>query len=717
MLLRDIPTGPMPKMEVPETLWGLRRMAMNLYWAWHPEVREVFARLDPEGWENTHSPLAVLLGRPDFERFMDDTENMALYQKSLAEFDAYLAGEDEAWFSARARPEHKVEGRGPIAYFCAEYGLHESVPIYSGGLGVLAGDHLKAASDMGVPCVGVGLFYRRGYFRQIIEHTGRQEHAYPKLDPKTLPVLRVLDPQTQVPLNVQVNLPGRTVHAGVWVVQVGRIPLLLLDTTILENRPADRPITHLLYVQGREMRLHQEMVLGVGGVRALRALSIEPSAWHLNEGHSAFMVVERLSEKIRDGISVDDAFDQLGESSVFTIHTPVPAGNERFDAGLVRELTGPMVQDGHLPLDRILEMGRGADGDPNIFDMTAFCLRVARGQNGVSQLHAATANGTWEKVTAKKILGITNGVHMATWLGRPMRGLFARHGVLADRLALEMEDRADRDAALAAILSDIPDADLWDSHHLQKEALMRFCRQRLFDQLDRHGVSPRELDEALNIFDPGALTIGFARRFATYKRASLLFSDMDRLVRLVNNPDRPVQLLFAGKAHPADRPGQGLIADIFTRSREKDLRGKVLFIENYDMGIGRALTQGVDVWLNNPRRPLEASGTSGMKAAANGIPNLSVLDGWWDEGYAENNGWAIGGRESAEDHDAQDRADAESLYRLLEEKVVPAYYGRNDQGFSPEWVEIMRHASASVLWHFSADRMMGEYVKRLYLPR
>jgi starch phosphorylase len=511
---------------------------------------------------------------------------------------------------------------------------------------------------------------------------------------------------------VTVELPGRDLSVAVWLAQVGRVPVLLLDTDVADNAVEDRPITHILYVRGREMRLHQELVLGIGGVRAIRKLGLDPAVWHLNEGHSAFLLAERARELVAGGMTLDGAWARVKRDSVFTIHTPVSAGNERFEADLVRRVAGSLLDAGEVPVERVLDLGIGMDGDRGQFDMTAFSLRVTNGANAVSKLHARTANMTWQGVVDREILGVTNGVHGPSWVGSPVVELLSRH-LDADLDGLDAGSRQDR---FWERLGRIPTAELWEAHLRQKRELAIFVHGRLRSQFSRHGESPSVLAEVEGALDPGFLTIGFARRFATYKRAGLLFSDMDRLARLLWDPDRPVQVIFAGKAHPADRPGQKVIQEIFQFSRSPKLRGRVFILEDYDMRVSRFLVQGVDAWLNNPRRPLEASGTSGMKAAQNGVPNISVLDGWWDEGYEGDNGWAIGGREASTDEAAQDWSDAQDLYRLLEEQLVPAYYDRDKAGIPPRWVETMRRAMATSLWRFSTTRMLQEYTEGLYLP-
>jgi glycogen phosphorylase len=702
-----VPSTPAAYFPLPPRLEGLRRLAYNLHWAWSPRTRNLWSLIDRAAWNRYRNPVPVISGPMQWSRLLDDEKFLAEYHDVMTDFDDYMTNGSGHWFQRKFAD--RLEG--PIAYFCAEYGVHESLGIYSGGLGVLAGDHMKSASDMALPFIGVGLLYRKGYFRQSIDADGHQEHAYPDYDLSRLPLSRVQD-QNGLPLTVSVRLPGRDLTVAVWLAQVGRVPVLLLDTDVAENAVEDRPITHILYVRGREMRLHQELVLGVGGVRALRALGLAPAVWHLNEGHSAFLLAERAREYVADGADMEDAWSRVRRDSVFTIHTPVSAGNERFDADLVRRVAGPLLDESGVPVEGVLELGLGTDGDRGQFDMTAFSLRLTNGANAVSKLHAVTANTTWNPVVDHEILGITNGVHGPTWVGAPVVDLLAKH-LAADLPRLDAGTRQDH---FWERLDRIPAAELWEAHLRQKRELAIFVRGRLRSQFARHGEAPTVLSEADTALDPGIMTVGFARRFATYKRAGLLFSDMDRLARLLWDADRPMQVIFAGKAHPADRPGQAVIQEIFQRSRSPQLRGRVFILEDYDMRVGRFLVQGVDVWLNNPRRPLEASGTSGMKAAQNGVPNISVLDGWWDEGYEGDNGWAIGTREQDPDESAQDWADAQGLYGLLEEALIPTYYDRDANGIPTGWVETMRRAMASSLWPFSTTRMLQEYTERLYLP-
>jgi starch phosphorylase len=708
-----VPTLPGATFRLPPELEGLRPLANNLYWAWHPRARAIWSRIDRSTWTRHRNPIPVLSGPVDWSRLLDDTGFIAEVGEVLREFERYMSNGADRWFERH----HAGALPGPVAYFCAEYGLTEALGIYSGGLGVLAGDHMKTTSDMALPFVGVGLLYRHGYFHQTIDADGHQEHAYPDYDMRTWPIGRV-QARDGEPLIVSVALPDYDLRVAVWCVQVGRTPVLLLDTDIPENDEADRPITNILYVRGREMRLHQELVLGVGGVRALRALGIEPAVWHLNEGHSAFLLAERARELVAAGHDLEAAWDRVRRDSVFTIHTPVSAGNERFAADLVRRVAGPLLdgdgrdQTGGVPVDAVLELGLGPEGDPSIFDMTGFSLRLTHDANAVSQLHAQTADATWEGISPHPIRGVTNGIHVPTWTGNAV-------GEMLGRTVDANLDDLDAEGAVGPFwerLSRVPTEELWETHQREKLELAIFARRRLRVQFARHGEAPDVLEALESALDPEILTIGFARRFATYKRAGLLFTDLDRLSRILWDEKRPVQIVYAGKAHPADRPGQQVIQEIFTQSRSEKLRGRVFILEDYDMRIARYLVAGVDVWLNNPRRPLEASGTSGMKAGVNGGINVSVLDGWWDEGWTGDNGWAIGGRETNADEGAQDWSDVQHLYRLLEEEIVPRYYERDAHGLPQAWVDEMRRSMASTLWRFSTTRMLHDYVDEMYLP-
>ncbi len=709
---REIPRLHVADIELPREVERIYELAYNLWWTWSPRARELFAAVDARSWALYRNPIQVLLGvdKTHWQEKIENESFVSLYHRVIQSFDRYVAEEEESWF-VRSYPG--VDD--PVAYFCMEFGLHQSLALYSGGLGVLAGDHLKSASDLGLPLVGVGLLYRNGYFRQSIDADGRQQHIYPDYDFTRLPI-RPAAGSTGRGVLITVELPDREIHAQVWIAQVGRVPLLLLDTDVAQNDSADRPITSMLYTPGREMRLVQETVLGVGGARALAALGIEPRVWHMNEGHSALLQFERLRGRVAAGEDLAQVVAALRRSSVFTTHTPVPAGNEVFDAPLARRYFAPWCAKAGLPLESWIALGHNDHGEPSQpFNMTALAVRTSSRINGVSKINADVAQKMWHHLIPagapeeEKVRPVTNGVHPPTWLGAELQDLFARW--FGERWPQLLAS----DLGRAAIL-DASDEDLWEAHLGQKRRLARFLRARLRDQFARHGLSPDELRAIETMFDPEALTIGFARRFATYKRAGLLFSDLHRLRQLVSNADRPVQILLAGKAHPADKAGQELIQHLFQLTQGETLKGRVFFVEDYDMRVGRMLVQGVDVWLNTPRRPLEASGTSGMKAAMNGALNCSIADGWWPEGFDGANGWVIAGKEGAADETAQDREDALALYHLLEEQIVPAFYERDDKGLPRRWTAMMKEAIATITPRFSSDRMLREYSESAYLP-
>jgi glycogen phosphorylase len=708
-----IPVQHITDLELPHELRGLYDLAYNLWWTWNPRARELFSAIDARAWSLYHTPLQVLINveRRQWEHLLENETFMEAYASVTQELTAYMAAPEGTWF------DHRFPGYagGPVAYFSMEFGVHQSLALYSGGLGILSGDHLKSASDLGVPLVAVGLLYRSGYFRQTIDADGHQQHTYPQYDFTRLP-MRPVAGHTGRDLLVGVPLPGREVRAKVWVAQVGRISLLLLDTDIPANDPADRPITGTLYVQGRAMRLAQEVVLGIGGGRALAACGIEPAVWHLNEGHSALLQLERLSAEVEaNSASLTEAIERIRQTTVFTTHTPVPAGNEQFDRELARHYLNVWPSRLRVTWNDLCDLAKTDPNDGGNFNLTALALRTSRFANGVSRIHAGVSRRMWQGLFAVEdpeqvpIAQITNGVHLPTWLGRDMRDLLRRRLGLSWQAQLHYPDIEEKIEALL-------DEELWQAHMAQKLRLGRFVRSRLRDQLARHGRSPEELRRVEEMFRPDALTIGFARRFATYKRARLIFSDPHELRRLVSSATRPVQILFAGKAHPADRPGQELIQHIFQLSQTPPFQGRVFFLEDYNMRVARMLVQGVDVLLNTPLRPLEASGTSGQKAAINGALNCSVLDGWWPEAFDATNGWAIGNHHDADDDDGhQDLADAQALYAVLEEEVLPTFFDR--QGELPvDWIRRMKRSIATVAPNFSADRMVRDYVTRSYLP-
>jgi starch phosphorylase len=688
--------------ELPPEMERLRDLAYDLWWSWSPQATRLFTWIDPDHWRRYHNPIQLLINvEPHhWSRLLADPEFRRTYEAVVQSLDAYRA--QPRWFEQTVGTL-----KGPIAYFSMEFGLHESLGVYSGGLGVLSGDHCKAASDLGVPLVGVGLLYRSGYFRQTVDADGFQQHIYPDYDFARLPVLPVEAPGGGV-LTVPIDLPGRIVQAAVWKAQVGRVPVLMLDTDIPLNDPADRPITGVLYVRGREMRLSQEIVLGVGGVRALRALGVWPSVWHMNEGHVAFLGLERAREKVLRGDGLADALEATAKNTVFTTHTPVPAGNETFDRDLVKRYLGPWTQEVGCDPEAALVLGT----DNGSFNLTVLAIRLSSAVNGVSRLHGQVASAMWRHLWPGKpeepVGSITNGVHTESWIGPEMRSLYAHH------LDPEWEQHL-IDPEVWTRVQSIPDAALWAAHRSQKERLIRFVRERVRVQSARHGRSPDELRGLEAFFDPRALTIGFARRFATYKRAVLVLADIERVRRLLNDPDRPVQMVFAGKAHPADREGQDFIRRLFLLT-QTEFRGKIVFIEDYDMEVGRMMVQGCDVWLNTPRRPQEASGTSGQKCPINGGINLSILDGWWVEGYRGDNGWAIGEAKGGLTAEEQDGEDAGALYRLLEQEVVPLFFDKDQDGLRRGWIGRMKNSIASVVPNFSAHRMVRDYVEKSYVP-
>jgi starch phosphorylase len=695
-LFDRIPVGPKTPLPIPDEFDRLHDIAYNMWWSWHPHAPGFFSRMAPNAWATNKNPLSILqtVDAVTWETLHGSEDFQHLYDGLVATFDDYMQT-PSTWYAEH----HTGALDGPIAYLCAEYGVQYKLRLYSGGLGVLAGDHVKAASDLGIPLIGVGLLYRRGYFQQAVDPEGYQQHTYVPFEASRRPIRQVLDLRTGWPLRVTVQLPDRDVVVGAWRIDVGRVPLILLDTDLPENAPADRPITHILYVRGRAMRLHQEIVLGIGGVRILEALGIEPAVWHVNEGHSALSLLERVSRRMQSGTDLEAAKKEVSGSTLFTLHTPVPAGNERFDL----DLALATLRDSMPGIDDAVLSQMSHSNNEHEFDMGALAIRLSSMTNGVSQRHGEVVSHEWGHLIGGPAKGITNGMHPQTWVGPSISQLF-------DRTAGKLWDEQVIDGDVWEGVREWDAAELWRAHHTQKTAMLRGLRARLRDQLARHGQSPdrlRWLDEQL---DAEVLTIVFARRFATYKRAGLLFSDPHRVRSILTNPDRPVQVVFAGKAHPADREGQGLVKWVFDMSNSPDLQGHVFFIENYDMELGSSLVRGADVWLNNPTPPKEASGTSGMKAAANGGINLSVLDGWWAEGYNGKNGWGFS------EHSNSDVEDAGILYHLLESEVVPLFYDRDEDGIPQGWVDKMKESIVGVMPQFTTQRMLVDYTEQAYLP-
>lgn len=697
-----IPTLPSVEFAVPAAYGRVVELAYNLWWSWNSSGANLWASLDPLTWDRSHNPIE-LLASIESSRWQALEQLEAVqerYRTALLDFDRYRDDESN-WYSALG---HDLPG--PVAYLCTEFGVHASVPFYSGGLGILAGDHLKSASDLGLPMVGVGLFYRRGYFRQEIDADGEQQHIYPMLEPRQLPI-RPVAASTGGQLKVEVEFPGRVVKVAVWKLEVGRIPLLLLDTDIPENHVADRPITHMLYVRGREMRLCQELVLGLGAVRALEALGIEPAVWHINEGHAAMAVLELARRHMAGGLALEQARQAVRKRTVFTLHTPVPAGNEVFERSRATTYLGPWRESAGITEEELAHLGSD-NGNTEQFDLGALAIRFASVVNGVSRRHGEVVTRDWQHLIGGAAGAITNGVHTPTWIGRDGgRTLTSRFGRNWPTVLLS-------DPAAVEKIGDLSDDEVWGMHQARKEIMINFARGRLRRQYARQGASPGELRRIDDLLPPDRLTLGFARRFATYKRATLMFRDPERLRAILTNPERPVQVVFAGKAHPADRQGQELIKQIHLLSRTPEFSGHVAVLEDYDARVARFLVQGADVWVNTPRPPMEASGTSGMKAAINGTINLSILDGWWVEGFDTDNGWAFGDPQGRTDPDAEDDDDASAFYDLLENEVIPLFYDREEGGISGKWVARMRASISSSLVAFSSHRMVSDYAHKAY---
>ncbi|MFP5330849.1 MAG: alpha-glucan family phosphorylase [Acidimicrobiia bacterium] len=701
----DIPTLPNTEFTLPRSLRRLSDLAYNLWWSWNPAGRDLWSALDQVAWEQYHNPIDLLDAiDPTRWRQIEQVETIHdLAHTALGAFDSYM-GDRETWYDRQ-----NTTLRGPVAYFCTEFGVHSSLPFYSGGLGILAGDHLKSASDLGIPLVAVGLLFRRGYFRQDVDMDGDQQHFYPELDLRRLPIKPVAAPGGGQ-LKVTVELPGREVYVAVWKLDVGVVPLLLLDTDLPENGVHDRPITHQLYVSGREMRFCQELVLGVGGVRALDELGIEPAVWHVNEGHSAMSVLERAARRMAAGGSLEAAREATRSQTLFTLHTPVPAGNEVFDAAIAAKYLVPWADRLGLTMEELMRLASADGSDLTRFDLGALAIRFASITNGVSKRHGEVATADWQHLIGGAAASVTNGVHTPSWIGRDgARMLSRRFGSKWPTKLLENPELVTEGLQLDPV-------GVWEAHMRRKEIFTRFARGRIRRQLARHGSSPDELASVADMLPADRLTLGFARRFATYKRATLMFRDMDRLHSILTDAERPVQVVFAGKAHPADQYGQAFIREITEISKSPEFRGHVFMLEDYDARIARFMVQGVDVWVNNPRPPMEASGTSGMKAAINGTLNFSVLDGWWLEGFNGRNGWVYGSEHANGDWEAADHQDADDFYRVLATEIAPLYYDRNDQGIPLAWVERMKESVVSSLVAFSTDRMVADYWNLAYRP-
>jgi glycogen phosphorylase len=694
-----------------ERLWSLAR---NLWWSWDQESTSLFLDLEPARWkELNHNPVALLAEMPldAIERRAAELVLHSRINYAYRRQREYLHA-DRTWGSAHAG----ILGPRPVAYFSAEFGLHESLPIYSGGLGVLAGDHIKSASDLAVPLVGVGLFYGQGYFRQWLDETGWQHEEYLATNISLVPMEPAIGVRGE-PVTVQIDTRTGSIRAKVWRIKVGRCDLLLLDSNVEGNAPEDRELTSRLYGGDARVRIRQELLLGLGGFRALKAMGVTPGVLHLNEGHSGFAVLEAIANRMQEeGDSFDRALPRVAREVVFTTHTPVPAGHDRFHSSLIEEHLGPLRDILGISQDHLMSLGReNLHNYEEDFCMTVLGLKLSRRANAVSALHGQVSREMWTVLYPGKIeddvpIGhVTNGVHVPSWLAPQMSRLYDRHlGPGWQQLSGEAQTWDG--------IENIDDGELWETHLSLKSQMLNFVRSRAMRQADRRNEDPEEIARLGRIFSPDALTIGFARRFATYKRANLLLFDIERLAAMVNDPKRPVQFVFAGKAHPHDQPGKRVLQQIAELMRDSQFSDKFVFIEDYDINVGRHLVQGVDVWLNNPRRPLEASGTSGQKVVLNGGLNLSVLDGWWAEAYDGLNGFAIGKGRTHSNMDVHDTRDGEDLYRVLRKEVIPLYYQRDQDGLPREWIKRMKRTIRTLGWRFNANRMVMDYTLKCYIP-
>jgi starch phosphorylase len=688
-------------------------LARNLWWSWHAEVINLFRDLDPIRWRQLdHNPIA-LLSEFTPERLEMRAAELVLYSRinqAYRRLKEYIS-ETPHW----GRTNAGVLGSKPVAYFSLEFGVHESVPIYSGGLGVLSGDHIKSASGLGVPLVAIGLFYDQGYFKQHLDINGWQHEEYLDTKVENLPMEPALGIDRR-PITVSIDTRSGKLLAKVWLMRVGRVHLYLLDCDVPGNSPEDRELTSRLYGGDNRTRIRQELVAGVGGVRALKALGISPGVYHLNEGHSSFATLEACRERMKDdGMTFDAALRDVAQHTVFTTHTPVPAGHDRFDKNLIEEHLGPLRDDLGISLDQLMGIGRvEPQNDYETFCMTVLGLKLSRRANAVSNLHGHISRRMWAHLWPWRVeeeipIGhITNGVHIQSWLAWQMQQLYDRY------FPADWMERMGEPGVWQTI-HEIDPGELWETHYALKNLLLAFVRRRVSRQCRRRGESDEAVEAARNILDPNVLTIGFARRFATYKRAALILTDPDWLSDIINDPQRPIQIIFAGKAHPADEPGKQIIQRIANLRHDPRFAGRIAFVEDYDINVCRHMIQGVDVWMNNPRRPLEASGTSGQKAVLNGALNLSILDGWWAEACDGTNGFAIGHGSAHVDDRITDERDGRALQKTLTEEVIPLYYDRDIDGLPRHWIKRMMNSISSLAWRFSADRMVADYVRHAYL--
>ena len=701
--------------QLPKRINKLDDISYNLWWSWNTDFLKLFKMIDIDLWENCgKNPIKFLkyASQEKLEKAANDDEFTKEYDKVVNDFENYMNSKN-TWFS-KNYPNNEND---LIAYFSAEYGLDETVAIYSGGLGVLSGDHLKSASDLGIPLIGIGLLYKSGYFYQKIDGYGQQEEEYKDIDTELLPITAVKDYEGK-DLLVDVKFPDKKVYLKVWKINIGRRSLYLMDSDIDENDPKYRNVTKFLYGGDQEMRIQQEIILGMGGVKLIKALGLNPTVYHMNEGHSSFLTLQLIKETMNQKeVSFDIAKDIVSAKTVFTTHTPVPAGNDIFPISLVNKYFNGLWDEIGLTNEQFLRLGMKPNDDLNNagFNMGILALKIAGKKNGVSKLHGAVSRelfaDVWPNVPANEspIEYITNGVHTCTWLAPTIKKLYNEY------LRPYWQDHIPEDVTWENIYK-IPDEELWKVHQSRKEKMIKMVKNDTINRLRQYKYSYDEISEMTDKLDPNVLTIGFARRFATYKRATLIFRDLERITKIFNENDRPVQIIFAGKAHPQDREGKELIKYIHELSLKPQFKGKIFILENYNVGMSRYLVSGVDVWLNNPRRPMEASGTSGQKAAANGVINFSVLDGWWAEGYNQKNGWTIGTNADYKSYDEQDDADSKSIYDTLENKILPMYYNKNEKGYSTEWLQMMKNSIVSNIGKYSTSRMLQDYTEKMYIP-
>ncbi len=700
--------------QLPKRIGKLYDISYNMWWSWNTELLRLFKNMDIDLWEKCgKNPVKFLklVSQDKLEEVASDLEFLHDYDEVVKHFEDYMNAKTK-WFD-KNYPDNKED---KIAYFSAEFGLDETVPMYAGGLGILSGDYLKSASDMGVPITGIGLLYKRGYFHQEIDGRGFQKTIYRDIDIDYLPLKPVKDKKDK-DLIISLKMPLKNINLKVWKLDVGRVELYLLDSDIENNAQEYRDITTTLYGGDQEMRIKQEIVLGMGGVELVKSLELNPNVYHMNEGHSAFLTLQLIKDIIKEKeVSFEIAKDIVSSKTVFTTHTPVPAGNDIFPISLVEKYFDKFWDKLGISKEEFLELGMNPnDKDKTSFNMEILALKIASKKNGVSKLHGAVSRelfgDIWPSIPSNEtpIDYVTNGVHTCTWLAPTVKDLYNEY------LRPYWQDNIQNEDIWQDIYK-IPDEELWKVHQSRKEKLLKIVKDSTIERLRKYNFSYDEIDELVGNLDPNVLTIGFARRFATYKRATLIFRDLEKITKIFNEKNTPIQIIFAGKAHPQDREGQDLVRYIHDLSLKPQFRGKVFLLENYNIGMSRYLISGVDVWLNNPRRPLEASGTSGQKAAVNGVINFSVLDGWWAEAYNQRNGWAIGSNAEYQTYDEQDEEDAKSLYNTLENKIIPMYYDKNEKGYSDDWVTMMKNCVVSNAGKFSTARMLQDYLEKIYMP-